>query len=82
MKRLIASVALGGALLGGIAAPLTLTAQSAYAAPNNPHAKNDPDPNLPVKAQEALFRNGEGVRVAARECFVFTGPPHQVICTP
>ena len=64
MKRLIASLALGGSLLGGIAVPLTLTAQSAYAAPNNPHAKNEPDPNLPVKAQDALLDNGSWVHVA------------------
>ena len=39
MKRLIASLALGGSLLGGIAVPLTLTAQSAYAAPDKAKKK-------------------------------------------
>jgi len=75
MKRLIASVVLGGSLLGGFAVPLTLTAQSAYAAPNNSHAKNDPDPNLPVKAQDALLKNGEWVRVAAIQCYIIAGRP-------
>jgi hypothetical protein len=57
VKRLIVSLAVGGSLLGGaIAVPLALTAPAAYAAPNNPHSKADPDPNLPLKAQEALIR--------------------------
>jgi hypothetical protein len=78
MKRLIASLAVGGSLLGGIAVPLTLTAQSAYAAPANSHSKADPDPNLPVKAQQALIRNGEVDRVAAQGCVVF--PSGLVVC--
>jgi hypothetical protein len=82
MKRLIASLALGGSLLGGIAVPLTLTAQSAYAAPNNSHAKNDPDPNLPVMAQQALIRNGSWEHVAAQSCRIFlTSAGPILICT-
>ena len=76
MKRLIASLALGGSLLGGIAIPLTLTAQSAYAAPDKSHEKASP--NLPVKAQEALIRNGSVERVAAQSCVVF--PSGNVVC--
>jgi hypothetical protein len=80
VKRLIASLAVGGSLLGGaIAVPLALTAPAAYAAPNNPHSKADPDPNLPLKAQEALIRNGEWDRVAAQGCFFF--PSGVLVCT-
>jgi hypothetical protein len=72
VKRLIASLAVGGSLLGGgIAIPLTLTAPAAYAAPENPHSKADPEPNLPVKAQQALIRNGEWDQVAAQGCVFF-----------
>jgi len=82
MKRLIASLAVGGSLLGGaIAIPLTLTAQSAYAASDNSHSQADPRPNLPAKAQQALLRNGEWVHVADRQCFVLVGPlGTQIVC--
>jgi hypothetical protein len=67
VKRLVASLAVGGSLLGvGIAIPLTLMAQSAYAAPANSHSHADPDPNLPLKAREALIRNGSWDRVCHR----------------
>jgi hypothetical protein len=71
MKRLIASLALGGALLGGgIAIPLTLTAQSAYAAPGNSDGHEQADHHvLSAKAQQhvqvtpacTIFRTGNGV---------------------
>ena len=76
MKKLMASLVVGGSLLGGIAAPLTLTAQSAGAAPANSHAKNDPDPNLPAKAQAALLKNGSWVQVAAAQCYIIAGVPY------
>ena len=80
MKRLIASLAVGGSLLGGgIAIPLTLTAQAAYAAPENPHSEADPSPNLPVKAQHALIRNGEWDRVAAGACRIVLSPAGPIL---
>jgi hypothetical protein len=78
MKRLIASVVMSGSLLGGIAVPLTLTAQSAHAAPANSHAKNDPDPRLPEKALAALLRNGSWDNVAAEQCYIIAGVPYCV----
>ena len=76
MKKLIASLALGGALLGGVAVPLTLTAQSAYAAPDKANEKASP--NLPVKAQQALLRNGSWDNVAAQSCVFF--PSGVLVC--
>jgi hypothetical protein len=70
-KRLIASLALGGSLLGGgIAIPLALTAQSAYAAPGNSEGHEHADHHvLAAKAQQhvevtpacTIFRTGNGV---------------------
>ena len=81
MKRLIASLALGGSLLsGGIAIPLTLTAQSAYAAPDK--ARENASPNLPAKAQQALIRNGSWEHVAAQSCIIVGTPPFLfLVCT-
>lgn len=80
MKRLIASLAVGGSLLGGaIAVPLALTAPAAYAAPDNPHSKADPSPNLPVQAQQALIRNGEWDRVAAQACRIVLSPAGPIL---
>jgi len=54
VKRLIASIVLGGSLVaGGIAVPLTLTAESAYAAPGgNAAGHEQAHPTLPAKAVE------------------------------
>jgi hypothetical protein len=71
MKRLIASLALGGSLLGGIAVPLTLTAQSAYAAGNSAgHEKADP--RLPAKAQQHV--------AVTPACTIFITPNGVVLC--
>ena len=76
MKRLIASVALGASLLGGAVVPMTLTAQSASASQASSH--ENASPNLPVKAQEALKRNGQVDRVGVQSCVVF--PSGIVVC--
>jgi len=73
MKRLIASLAVGGTMLGGaVAVPLVLTAQAASAAPVKAHEKASP--NLPVKAQQALIRNGSWDHVAAESCTIYFTP--------
>ena len=77
MKKLLASLAVGGSLLGGIAVPLTLTAQSAYAAPDKANEKASP--NLPLKAQLALLRNGSWEHVGAESCRVVITPNGAII---
>ena len=72
MKRLIASLALGGALLGGgIAIPLTLTAQAAYAAGNS-EGHEKADPRLPAKAQQHI--------AVTPACTIFITPNGVVLC--
>jgi len=80
MKRLIASLAMGGSLLGGIAVPLTLTAQSAHAASDRGEARENASPNLALKAQHALIRNGNVDRVGAESCTIVITPNGAVIC--
>ena len=55
---------------------MTLTAQSASASQASSH--ENASPNLPVKAQEALKRNGSVDRVAVQSCVVF--PSGIVVC--
>jgi hypothetical protein len=74
MKRLIASLAVGGSLLcGGIAVPLTMTAQSAYAAPGNSggHEQAGDHHDFPAKAR------ADEVSAA---CTIFLTPNGVFIC--
>ena len=79
MKRLIASLAMGGSLLGGIAVPLTLTAQSHTRLPTGGKHETR-SPNLALKAQQALIRNGNVERVGAESCTIVITPNGAVIC--
>ena len=73
MKRLIASVALGASMLGGIAVPLTLTAQSASAAPGKSggHEQAGDNRDFPAKAK------AEEVSAA---CTIYRTPNGAFIC--
>ena len=79
MKRLIASLAPGGSVLGGgIVVPATLMAQAVHAAPDK--AQEKASPNLPAKAQQALLRNGSWEHVGAESCRVVVTPNGAIIC--